>query len=109
MNTVIAASIDLYSKHVPRCSDRNSFLADTVSKGRICEAALEIIGQESVCNGWKFPRFPQALHEWILNPRIHQSLGEHIIDELEGRYTDWELLNFRKMADSTYTDAHNSL
>ena len=100
METIaIAASIDLYSKHVPRCSNRGSFLADAVSKDKIWEAAFEVNGPTAISQGWKFPRLPRAFHDWVRHPSVHQSLGEDIIDELELDPRSWEVLNFRSMAE----------
>ena len=73
-----AMAVTLFIEHIPRCSNPEAVIVDTLSKGDL--SPLVYLTMEA---GFTvLPRIPQALLNWIRDPVIDEGLGPRILKEI---------------------------
>ena len=103
-NTVIRAlhlvtkalNIDLFIKHIPRCSSKEALVADALSKSNY--KVFRTLMREAE----QLPRRPPAaLIKWVNNPNPDRELGSEILRELS---SSTRVLGFSRKRKSRWTN-----
>ena len=92
----IAVSVNavVYCRHVTRRSTLGAIMADDFSKGAWVSGLVSVLGPTVIMNGWKFPKIPMAMLEWLSNPVPDDDLGSKILMDLCSSVNPPNLLGF---------------
>ena len=77
-----AVNCRVFARHVRRRSTKGAEMADDISKGLYYRPVMDLIGEQAVLDGFKFPRLPKSLISWIQHPEIDDNLDVKILSEI---------------------------